>query len=270
YTYLDKYIYILKYTMKIEGKTFLVTGGASGLGEATVRELVRRKANVVILDMNQELGDALVKQLGSDKTIYANADVSSEESVNNAIKLALNKFNKIHGAINCAGIALSVKTVSSQGVHPLDVFNKVLHVNLSGTFNVMRLCANVINKQDKVEGEEKGVFVNVSSVAAYDGQQGQAAYSASKAGVAGMTLPLAREFAQLGIRIMAVAPGVFDTPMFAMLPEPAVKKIVATVPYPNRLGHVNEFANLVAHIIENQYLNGEVIRLDGALRLPKL
>ncbi|EFA74888.1 3-hydroxyacyl-CoA dehydrogenase type II [Heterostelium album PN500] len=255
--------------MKLENKTFIVTGGASGLGEATVRELHKRNANVVIFDMNDESGNQLVKELGGERALFQNTDITNEASVKNAIKETLNKFKKIHGAINCAGIAVAIRTLSKKGVIPLDVYSRVININLTGTFNVIRLVAEVIDKQEMVDGE-KGVFVMTASCAAFEGQQGQAAYSASKAGVVGMTLPLAREFAPLGMRIMTIAPGTFDTPMLSGLPDAATKAILSTIPFPNRFGKTNEFAQLVVHIIENQYLNGSTIRLDGALRLAKL
>eukprot|EP01112_Ceratiomyxa_fruticulosa_P012578 TRINITY_DN3489_c0_g5_i1.p1 TRINITY_DN3489_c0_g5~~TRINITY_DN3489_c0_g5_i1.p1 ORF type:complete len:284 (+),score=58.80 TRINITY_DN3489_c0_g5_i1:85-852(+) len=255
--------------MKIEGKCFIVTGGASGLGEATVRKLVSLKANVAIVDVNSESGNALVKELGS-QTLFVEADITNEQSVLSLIKATQEKFGDIHGAVNCAGIAAGIKVLSRSGVIPLDVFQRIINVNLIGTFNVMRLVADVIQKQKPDENGERGVFVNVASVAAYEGQQGQSAYSASKGGIVSMTLPLAREFGPLGIRVMAVAPGVFDTPMLRGLPQKAMDAISQTIPFPPRPGLSHEFADLVSHIIQNIYLNGETIRLDGAVRLAKL
>eukprot|EP01132_Coremiostelium_polycephalum_P009985 gene9985-12239_t len=257
--------------MKIKDKTFIVTGGASGLGEATVKLLHSLGANVVIFDTNDDNGNELVKQLSGERALFCKTDITSEESVKAALAQVLNKFKKIHGAVNCAGIAVAIKTLGSRGLFPLDVFTRVINVNLVGTFNVIRLVADIINKQEAVDEahEEKGVFVMTASCAAYEGQQGQAAYSASKAGVVGMTLPIAREFAPLGMRVMTIAPGTFSTPMIEGLPEPAIKAIKSTIPW-NRFGQPNEYAQLVVHIIENAYLSGETIRLDGALRLAKL
>jgi len=256
--------------MKVEGRTFIVTGGASGLGEAAVRKLVSQKANVVIVDVNPERGNALVSELGADRTLFVQTDVTSEASVNDLVRVTKEKFGSIHGAVNCAGIAVGIKVLSRQGVLPLDVFQKVINVNLVGTFNIIRLVANAMQKQDPVEGGERGVFVNVASIAAYEGQQGQSAYSASKAGVVGLTLPLAREFGPLGIRVVSVAPGTFDTPMMRNLPEKAQEVISKTIPFPSRMGAPNEFADLINHIIENPYLNGTTLRIDGAVRLAKL
>ncbi|EGG25115.1 3-hydroxyacyl-CoA dehydrogenase type II [Cavenderia fasciculata] len=253
--------------MKISGKTFIVTGGSSGLGEATVRSLHERGANVVIFDVNN--APELEKELGTDRLQVCTTDITTEQSVRDSLSIAVKKFGKIHGAINCAGIAVAMKVISNRGVFPLDVFSRVLNINVSGTFNVIRLAAEIINKQEMVDGE-KGVFIMTASAAAFEGQQGQSAYSASKSAVVGMTLPLAREFAPLGMRVMTIAPGTFATPMLSGLPEAATKAILSTIPFPNRFGQGSEFAALCIHIIENQYLNGETIRLDGALRLAKL
>ncbi|KYR00892.1 3-hydroxyacyl-CoA dehydrogenase type II [Tieghemostelium lacteum] len=256
--------------MKIKDHTFIVTGGASGLGEATSKHLSTQGANVVILDMNQEKGEQLVKELGPSRTLFCNTDITSEDSVKKAIKDTITKFKAIHGVVNCAGIAVAMRTVTSRAVFPLDVFNKVLQVNLVGTFNVIRLVADQTKSQALTESGERCVFIMTASVAAYDGQQGQSAYSASKGGIVGMTLPLAREFASLSMRIMSIAPGTFWTPMVAMLPEDATKKIAENIPFPRRMGKPEEFAFLVQHILENTYLNGDTIRLDGSVRLPLL
>eukprot|EP01111_Echinosteliopsis_oligospora_P004087 TRINITY_DN1646_c0_g1_i1.p1 TRINITY_DN1646_c0_g1~~TRINITY_DN1646_c0_g1_i1.p1 ORF type:complete len:266 (-),score=108.15 TRINITY_DN1646_c0_g1_i1:32-802(-) len=256
--------------MKIEGKTIIVTGGASGLGLDTAKRLIKEKANVVLVDVNQEAGDAAEKDLGKN-ALFVKADITDEASVKALVKKTVEKFGAVHGAVNCAGVAFSTKVVSSRGVFPLDAFERVMKINVTGTFNIIRLVAEAMVKQtpDASTGE-RGVFINVASVAAYDGQQGQAAYSASKAGVVGMTLPIAREFAPLGIRVVTIAPGTFDTPMMAKLPEQTRAQINKEIPFPSRMGFGHEFADLAAHIITNTYLNGETIRLDGALRLAKL
>ncbi|EGC29391.1 hypothetical protein DICPUDRAFT_58822 [Dictyostelium purpureum] len=265
--------------MKIEGKTFVITGGASGLGLATTKHLYSLGANLVIIDMNEEAGNNLVKQLGSDRASFHCVDITLGEPLQKALDSAVNKFKEIHGAINCAGVASAMRVIKRNGdIFPLELFERVMSVNVTGTFNVIRLVASIINKQ-KVqkdnegkanESEEKGVFVMTASVAAFDGQPGQAAYSASKGGIVSMTLPLAREFTPLKCRIMTIAPGLFATPLVTGLPAPAVKSIEDSIPFPSRLGKPEEFAFLVQHIIESSYLNGEVIRLDGALRLSKL
>jgi len=250
--------------MKIEGKTFIITGGASGLGESTVRRFVKAKANVVIADVNEENGNVLVKELGKS-TIFVSTDISSEESVKKLVQTTLDTFGAVHGAVNCAGIAKGSLIISNNGPHSLELFRKVIDVNLVGNFNVIRLVADAMQKLKPIdESGERGVFINTASVAAYDGIQGISAYSASKAGVVGMTLPIAREFAPLGIRVMTIAPGWFDTPMTQGKPLRA--SIAQTIPFPSRLGVGPEFAELCIHIVENSYLNGETIRLDGAYR----
>lgn len=256
--------------MQIANHTFLVTGGSSGLGAACARRLVKLGGRVVIADLNEEAGAALAAELGQAAR-FAVTNVTDEASVKAAIGLAQEAFGGLHGAINCAGIAIATTVLSSKrGTHKLEDFNKVLAVNLSGTFNVIRLAAEVISQQEPEETGERGVFINTASVAAFDGQIGQAAYSASKGGIVALTLPLAREFARLGIRVMTIAPGIFDTAMLAGLPEPARLSLGQQVPFPSRLGHPDEYAALAQHIIENPMLNGEVIRLDGALRMaPK-
>jgi len=257
--------------MQLAGRTFLVTGGGSGLGAACVREFAGAGANVVIADLNEEAGAGVVADLGPGVR-FIRADVTDEENVQAAIDLAYESFDGLHGAINCAGVAIATRVVGKEGPHSLDRFAKVVGVNLIGTFNVIRLAANAMVTRGGATdaSEEHGVFVNTASVAAFDGQIGQAAYSASKGGVVGMTLPIARELARYGIRVMTIAPGIFDTPMLAGLPEPARQSLGQQVPFPPRLGNPSEYALLARHIVENPMLNGEVIRLDGAIRMaPK-
>jgi NAD(P)-dependent dehydrogenase (short-subunit alcohol dehydrogenase family) len=245
--------------MNVEGHTFLVTGGGSGLGGATARMLEGEGANVVVADLKGEAA--------GDHSRFVETDVTGEESVKGAIDAALQNFGELHGAINCAGIASAEKVLGRESPHSLKSFSKVVGVNLIGTFNVIRLAAEVMAKNEPTESGERGVIVNTASVAAFDGQIGQVAYSASKGGVVAMTLPVARELASHGIRVMAIAPGIFDTPMMAGLPEAARESLGKQAPFPPRLGRPEEFAALVEHIIENQMLNGEVIRLDGAIRM---
>jgi NAD(P)-dependent dehydrogenase (short-subunit alcohol dehydrogenase family) len=245
--------------METRGRTFLVTGGGSGLGAATARTLAGQGANVVVADLR---GEGAVPNAR-----FVETDVSDEGSVKRAIDIALENFGAMHGAINCAGIASAEKVLGREGPHSLRSFSKVVEVNLVGTFNVVRLAAEAMARNDPTEGGERGVIVNTASVAAFDGQIGQVAYAASKGGVAAMTLPVARELARHGIRVVAIAPGIFDTPMLAGLPEGARESLGKQMPFPQRLGRPEEFAALVRHIIENEMLNGEVIRLDAAIRL---
>ncbi|GAB4263634.1 MAG: 3-hydroxyacyl-CoA dehydrogenase [Candidatus Promineifilaceae bacterium] len=255
--------------MQIQNQTFLVTGGSSGLGGATVKRLASLGANVVIADVNEAVGQALAAELGG-QVVFAHTDVTSETAVQQAVDTAVTTFGGLHGAVNCAGIAIAAKVIGRNGIHALDAFNKVIQVNLVGTFNVIRLAAAQMSENTPNDGGERGVIINTASVAAFDGQIGQAAYSASKGGVVGMTLPIARELARYGIRVMTIAPGIFDTPMLAGLPEPARISLGQQVPFPSRLGNPDEYAFLAQHIIENPMLNGEVIRLDGAIRMaPK-
>jgi NAD(P)-dependent dehydrogenase (short-subunit alcohol dehydrogenase family) len=221
---------------------------------------------VVVADVNEEAGQALVAELGS-AVRFVKTDVTSEASVREAVETAVNEFGGLHGVVNCAGIAIAVKVLSRRGPHDLDAFARVLTVNVIGTFNVIRLAAEAMSQGEPNEEGERGVIINTASVAAYDGQIGQAAYSASKGGVVGMTLPIAREMAQHGIRVMTIAPGLFNTPMMAGLPEKARESLAQQVPFPSRLGEPAEYAALAQHIIENTMLNGEVIRLDGAIRM---
>jgi len=245
----------------------LVTGGASGLGEATVRELSGLGAKVVIVDVDSANGEKLAAQAG-ENVVFSHADVTSEEAVRQAIRETFEKFGKINVAVNCAGVPDAGKVMGKKGPLPLASFNKVIQINLVGTLNVIRLAVEqMINNAPNNEGE-KGVIVNTASVAAFEGQIGQAAYSASKGGIVGMTLPIARECAEYGVRVATIAPGLFDTPLMAGLP-PAVKEVMAQgVPFPKRLGKPAEFARMVIHVIENTMLNGCCIRLDGALRMP--
>lgn len=250
--------------MDIAGSVALVTGGASGLGLATVRELHGQGAKIVILDLPSSDGDAVAQQLG-ENAVFVAGDVTSEDDVTAAVDAAA-KLGPLHITVNCAGIGNAVKTVSKKGAFPLADFTKVVGINLIGTFNVIRLAAERMSQTEEV-GEERGVIVNTASVAAYDGQIGQAAYSASKGGIVGMTLPIARDLASLKIRVVTIAPGLFQTPLFAGLPEDAVKSLGEQVPHPSRLGDPVEYGSLARHIVENPMLNGETIRLDGAIRM---
>ncbi len=255
--------------MELNNAVTLITGGASGLGEATVRRFVAQGAKAVIVDLNPEKGNKLAGELG-ESARFVETDVTSEDAVQNAIQTALNTFGGLNIVVNCAGVGWAQRTVSKDGPHPLQHFEFVIRVNLIGTFNVIRLTAAVMmNNQPNSEGE-RGVIVNTASVAAFDGQIGQAAYSASKGGIVGMTLPIARDLSRNGIRVVTIAPGLFDTPLMAMLPEEARQSLGQQVPFPPRLGRPEEYAQLVQAIVENPMLNGEVIRLDGALRMsPK-
>lgn len=253
--------------MDINDSTFLVTGGGSGLGEATVRMLVANGGNAVIADINRDGGTKLADELG-DAAVFCATDVSSEDEVQAAVNVAVGRFGGVQGVINCAGLAVIGKVLGKDGTpHALALFNKGLQVNLLGTFNVIRLAAQVMVPATPNGEGERGVIVNTASVAAFDGQVGQACYSATKAGIVGMTLPIAREMARFGVRVVTVAPGLFETPMMAVIPEAARESLGKQAPFPSRLGRPAEFAALVKHIIENPMLNGEVIRLDGAIRM---
>ncbi len=255
--------------MQIQGHTFLVSGGSSGLGAACVQRLAALQANIVIADINREAGQALAAELGGS-VIFAYANVTEESSVQSAVAGAIERFGNLHGVINCAGIAIAKRVLGKESPHELDAFAKVIGVNLIGSFNVIRLAAAAMSQNIPNEEGERGVIINTASVAAFDGQIGQAAYSASKGGIVAMTLPIAREFARLGIRVMTIAPGIFDTPMMSGLPEAARLSLGQQVPFPSRLGRPDEYATLAQQIIENPMLNGEVIRLDGAIRMaPK-
>ena len=249
--------------MDIQGKVFIVTGGASGLGEGTARMLAANGAQVVIADMQAVKGQAVALEI---RGAFVKCDVSSEADGRAVVEQATS-MGKLMGLVNCAGIAPAVKTVGKDGAHPLDTYTKTIMVNLVGTFNMIRLAAEAMCKNEPEATGERGVLISTASVAAYDGQIGQAAYSASKGGVVGMTLPIARDLARDGIRNMTIAPGIFGTPMLFGMPEEVQDKLAAGVPFPSRLGTPQDYAKLVKHIVENDMLNGEVIRLDGAIRL---
>ncbi|WP_314674642.1 3-hydroxyacyl-CoA dehydrogenase [uncultured Rhodococcus sp.] len=250
--------------MIVNDSVAVVTGGASGLGLATTKALLADGASVVIIDLPSSNGEAIAKELG-DRVRFAAADVTDEAAVTAALDVA-ESLGPLRVAVNCAGIGNAVKTVSKKGAFPLDAFKKVIDVNLIGTFNVLRLAAERISKTEPIDGE-RGVIINTGSVAAYDGQIGQAAYSASKGGVVGMTLPIARDLASLLIRVNTIAPGLFKTPLLAGLPEAAQASLGQQVPHPSRLGDPSEYGALAAHIVSNPMLNGETIRLDGAIRM---
>jgi NAD(P)-dependent dehydrogenase (short-subunit alcohol dehydrogenase family) len=255
--------------MNISGKVALVTGGASGLGAATVRTIVAAGGRAMILDLNEQLGNALAAVLGAS-TRYVRADVSHAADAEQAVKAAVTAFGALHICVNCAGIGDPQRIVSKEGPADLERFNKVIRVNLIGTFNVARLAAWEMSRNQPGTDGERGVIINTASVAAFDGQIGQAAYSASKGGIVALTLPLARDLSSLGVRVMTIAPGLFDTPLLARLPEDVKTALGAMVPFPRRLGQPAEYAQLAKQIIENPMLNGEVIRLDGAIRMaPK-
>jgi NAD(P)-dependent dehydrogenase (short-subunit alcohol dehydrogenase family) len=253
--------------MEIRNNAFIVTGGASGLGGATSRTLAALGGKVVIADVQADKGEALAKELGN--ATFVRCDVTSEADGKAAVAAAL-ALGPLRGLVNCAGIAIGEKTVGKDGPHRLDTFMRVINVNLIGTFNMIRLAADAMAKQDAVADGERGVLINTASVAAFDGQIGQAAYSASKGGIVGMTLPIARDLSRAGIRCMTIAPGIFETPMLLGMPPEVQESLGKMVPFPQRLGKPAEYAALVRHIIENVMLNGEVIRLDGAIRMqPK-
>lgn len=252
--------------MEIKNCVAVVTGGASGLGEATVRNIVAGGGKAVILDVSEERAAKLVSELG-DSAIFVKTDVTDEASVQAAVDRASDAFGGVHIAVNCAGIGIAQKVLGKQGPHALDSFTRVIQVNLIGTFNVIRLAAAKMAANTPNEEGERGVIISTASVAAFEGQIGQVAYSASKGGVVGMTLPIARELASYGIRVMTIAPGLFETPMFDSLPESVRKALGAMTPFPSRLGYPGEYALLARSIIENPMLNGSTIRLDGAIRM---
>ncbi len=252
--------------MRIEGKTFITTGGASGLGRAAAEAILAAGGQVVLLDVNAETGAAAEAALGA-KARFVKADVTSEADVQAAVQTAVTAFGGLHGVVNAAGICPAAKVLGKNGPHALDLFEKTIRVNIGGTFNVIRLAAAVMAANTPEDTGERGVIVNTASIAAFEGQIGQAAYAASKGGVVGLTLPVAREFASTGIRCVTVAPGTFDTPLLAGLPEAARVSLGQQVPFPSRLGNPAEYGALVRHIIENVMINGETIRIDGALRM---
>jgi NAD(P)-dependent dehydrogenase (short-subunit alcohol dehydrogenase family) len=255
--------------MKFDNSTFIVTGGASGLGEATARAFHGKGANVVIADLNVERGSTLAIELGA-RAAFQRTDVSTEADAQACVAQALARFGGLQGLINCAGIGIAEKVLNKDGPQKLANFARVININLVGTFNMIRIAAEAMSKGNPNAAGERGVIVNTASVAAWDGQIGQAAYAASKSGIVGMTLPIARELARFGVRVCTIAPGLFYTPMMESLPPEIQESLGKSVPFPPRLGRPDEFAQLAAHIVENEMLNGESIRLDGALRLaPK-
>lgn len=247
--------------MQIHGNAFLVTGGSSGLGLATVQRLAAQGAKVVIADL------APPEEMPQGEVLFQKTSVTDRDAIQAAVDAAFENFGGLRGVINCAGVGNVVKTVSKKKFGALDAARQIIEVNLIGTYNVISIASTPMSRQEPDAAGERGVFVNTASVAAYDGKVGQAPYSASKGGVASMTLPLSREMAQYGFRVMAIAPGAFETPMTARLPGKATEELIDTIPFPSRMGRPGEFAHLVQHIIENTYLNGEVIRLDGAIRM---
>ena len=253
--------------MDIQNKVFVVTGGASGLGAETSRYLVEQGAQVVLVDMNLELGQSLAQELG-EQAQFQQLDVTDETAASEFFKTLEQTHEQLNGLVNCAGIAPSAKVLGRDGLHDLAMFQRVLNINVTGTFNMLRYAAELISKYELKQGEEeRGVIINTASVAAFDGQIGQAAYSASKGAVVAMTLPLARELAKNAIRVMTIAPGIMETPMLKGLPQNVQDSLGQMVPFPPRLAKPFEYAKLVGHILENTYLNGEVIRLDGAIRM---
>lgn len=255
--------------MQLEGKVFLITGGGSGLGAATVRMAVAAGARVLVADLNRAGGEAVAAAAGS-AVRFIECDVASEASATTAVEAAVAAFGAIDVLVNCAGIAPGMKTLGKEGPHTFELFHKVIGVNLIGSFNMIRLAAEVMNRNAPGPDGERGVIISTASVAAYDGQMGQAAYAASKGGVVAMTLPVARDLARNGIRVMTIAPGIMETPMLLGMSPEVQEALGKMVPFPSRLGRPDEYAALVRHVVENAYLNGEVIRMDGAIRLqPK-
>jgi NAD(P)-dependent dehydrogenase (short-subunit alcohol dehydrogenase family) len=253
--------------MQLKDHVFLVTGAASGLGAAVARLVAQEGGSVLIADLNRDAGEAIAAELGHSAR-FAATDVTSEDDATAAIALALASFGHLHALVNCAGIAPAEKILGRDPPHRLETFARAVNINLVGTFNMIRLAAEAISKEAPGEDGERGVIVNTASVAAFDGQIGQAAYAASKGGVVSLTLPIARELARVGVRVVTIAPGLFETPMMAGFSQPVQEALGSSVPFPQRLGRPSEFAALVKHICENTMLNGEVIRLDGALRMP--
>jgi NAD(P)-dependent dehydrogenase (short-subunit alcohol dehydrogenase family) len=255
--------------MQLANHTFLITGGGSGLGAATALLFAATGANVVLADIKPEEGEKTAGEIG-ERALFVKTDITDEVAVQNVLNTTLSTFGAVHGAVNCAGVAIGEKVLGKNGPHSYESFKRTVAVNLFGTFNVIRLAAEVMSRNTPNKSGERGVLINTSSVASFEGQIGQAAYSASKAGINGMTLPVAREFAKLGIRVVTIAPGLFDTPMLAGMPEDVRVSLGQQVPFPTRLGRPDEYAALAKHIVENEMLNGTVIRLDGAIRMaPK-
>jgi NAD(P)-dependent dehydrogenase (short-subunit alcohol dehydrogenase family) len=255
--------------MQIQNNVFIITGGASGLGAATARMIVEAGGKVVLADVQLDAGQKLAAELGAGSAQFVKCDVTSEAD-GLAVVAAATAMGALRGLVNCAGVAPAIKTVGKDGPHPLDAFARAVNINLVGTFNMCRLAADAMGKTEALEHGERGVIINTASVAAFDGQIGQAAYGASKAGVAGMTLPMARDLSRSGIRVMTIAPGIFETPMLMGMPQEVRDALGKMVPFPQRLGMPSEYAHLSKTIIENTMLNGETIRLDGAIRMqPK-
>jgi len=253
--------------MKLQGQAAIVTGGASGLGAATARKLAAQGAKVAVADLNAKLAEDLAKEIGG---VAVHCDVSDAASGEAAIAAAAKAHGPARVLVNCAGIGVAKRVVGREGPHGLADFDRVIRINLIGSFNMLRLAASEMSKLAPLDGGERGVVINTASVAAYDGQIGQAAYSASKGGIVGMTLPIARELAQFGIRVLTIAPGLFLTPLLGALPQEAQDSLAAAIPFPHRLGAPDEYASLALHMIDNPYLNGEVVRLDASLRMaPK-
>jgi NAD(P)-dependent dehydrogenase (short-subunit alcohol dehydrogenase family) len=256
--------------MRFDGRTVVITGGASGLGGATVDMVVAAGGRALIIDLKEQEAAERARRHGSDKAQFVKGDVTSDADMQRAIDTAVKELGGVHGLVCAAGIGVAERVLPKEGVQPLDHFTRVIQVNLIGTFNAIRLAAAAMATNEPNAGGERGVIVTTASVAAFEGQIGQAAYSASKGGIVAMTLPIAREFARMGVRVMTIAPGTFDTPLLAGLPEAARQSLAQQVPFPSRLGRPDEYAALVRHIFENEMLNGEVIRLDGAIRMaPK-
>ena len=255
--------------MRLDGKTVLVTGGASGLGSATVDMIVGAGGRAIVFDLNESAGRAKEIRHGAN-AVFVKGDVTSEADVQRAVDVATKEFGGLHGLVNAAGVATAERVLPKEAVQPLAHFTRTIEINLIGTFNAIRLAGAAMAANVPTGGGERGVIVNTASVSAFDGQIGQAAYSASKGGIVAMTLPIAREFARIGVRVMTIAPGTFDTPLLAALPDAARESLAHQVPFPPRLGRPDEYAALVRHIFENEMLNGETIRLDGAIRMaPK-
>ncbi|MGR4070124.1 3-hydroxyacyl-CoA dehydrogenase [Billgrantia sp. C5P2] len=258
--------------MKFQDNTFIVSGGASGLGEATARALHEAGGNIMIADLNVERGEALAGELNArsatDRALFQRTDVTSEADAQAVVALAVDTFGSLQGLINCAGVGDPAKVVDRHGEPlPLEAFSRIVNINLLGSFNMLRLAAAAMAKGEPQADGERGVIINTASVAAFDGQIGQPAYAASKGGIVAMTLPIARELARHGIRVMTIAPGLFKTPLMDALPEEAQQSLAASIPFPNRLGDPDEFARLACHIVDNAMLNGETIRLDGSIRM---
>jgi len=252
--------------MKVKNNVAIVTGGASGLGEAVVRKIVAKGGKTAIFDLDKENGELLCSELGSS-VIFLNTDVTCEDNVNESIAETIKTFGMVNICVNCAGIAAAAKVIDKKGAHDLNLFKKVIEVNLVGTFNLIRLTAEKMTLNSPCEDGERGVIINTASVAAFEGQIGQAAYSASKSGIVGLTLPVARELAASGIRVVSIAPGIMETPMLLGMPDNVKESLAKMVPFPQRLGLPEEFASLAEHIIENRLINGTTIRLDGAIRM---